>query len=554
MVEAMALARGSVAEDVLVERRRREPASSDDSPSVIAVAATPGRDATALERLAIGCLRFAPIAAVDGSRGILLDIHGCERWMVRIGGEPGLLDRIEAAFRSVGITARVAIADGVVPARAWARWRPTSLQSDRAGRHDRRVIPSGATSVVWAALDPLPVESLGLEAGIVERLHQVNVRWVGDLRRLPRMALPARYGVAVGRRLDQVIGRGGDAFHESGVTVVRPVVPMLVRREFMGPVRAREAVELAVIELVESLCSRLRDAGAGVRSLRLRVEPPDSAPWIDQIELARSTRRPGHLWSVLEPILDRVPLDTGLDAIELDAVRHRPLRRRSGAMLPGVVGAGSEVGRGVARKGTRDADDAADEESLAAFIDLVEVRLGSGGVRRADPVAGHVPEDRLRLVPLDRSEEIGATQERRLEDRLRHMASPRGPRPTVWLDPPEPIGVREIEGRPIDIRWRGEDLKIVAAVGPERIGAPWWRSAIGPVAPSTGDDAGPSSSRTSAGMPDHPVDGSPLPHRAYWSVRIASGGMASGGMVSGGMAWIFRASSSGRWFLQGVWA
>ena len=57
------------------------------------------------------------------------------------------------------------------------------------------MLPRGAG---WTALDPLPVECLGFDAEILDRLHQVNVRWVGELRRLPRTALPAlAFAIAV---------------------------------------------------------------------------------------------------------------------------------------------------------------------------------------------------------------------------------------------------------------------------------------------------------------------------------------------------------------------
>ena len=550
-------------------RGNQHPAANHTPDSIIVVPASPGRDAAAVERLAVGCLRFAPIVALDGAlfgaadhaRGdhadppnrILLDIRGCERWLVRMGGESGLLDRIEATFRSAGFGVRTAIADGVVSARAWAGWRPGLDDLGRVGRHDHRVLPRGAG---WTALDPLPVECLGFDAEILDRLHQVNVRSVGELRRLPRTALPARYGPALGRRLDQVVGRGGDAFHEAGVTVIQPKVPIVVRREFAGPVRSREAIELAVIELVEALHIRLRERGSGVRLLRVRVEPPDAEPWIDQIELARATRRPGHLWSVLEPLIDRLPLDAGVDAVELEAVRHRRLRRRSAAMWTGRHD-GSTTPAGA------DGEDGSAEESLAAFVDLVQARIGQGAVRRADPAGGHVPEDRMRLVSIDRREEVGEALERRVCERLRAATSPGGPRPTIWLDHPRSIRVDEVSGRPVRVRWRGEDHEIAEAVGPERIGTPWWRQRRLAGRPDSGTDSerghddesrgvrhgrgdrdgnrrdhDPTEASTTPGLPGS------LPHRSYWSVRLASGTAA----------WIFQASSTGGWFLQGLWS
>ena len=63
------------------------------------------------------------------------------------------------------------------------------------------------------------------------------------------------------------------------------------------------------------------------------------------------------------------------------------------------------------------------------------------------------------------------------------------------------------------------------AIGPETIGAPWWRrSDPEDDGAATGGDGGR--------------------RREYWSVRLDDGVAI----------WIFRASSNGRWFVQGIWA
>ena len=63
------------------------------------------------------------------------------------------------------------------------------------------------------------------------------------------------------------------------------------------------------------------------------------------------------------------------------------------------------------------------------------------------------------------------------------------------------------------------------AIGPETIGAPWWRGSP--------TQASPERVECDTGR-----------HRAYWSVRLDDGVAI----------WIFRASSNDRWFVQGIWA
>ena len=514
--------------------RRAAPRSTMIAPSEpIVVAADPARAMKALARLAVGCLRFAPIAAVDGDHGILLDIRGCDRWLSSRGGESGLLDRIETTFRRAGFAVRTAIADTVVAARAWAVWRPAAFPPSPSPsssppsrtpppRVDPRRVPSEA---IWSALDPLPVECLELDVDVVDRLHQVNVRRVGELRRLPRTALPARYGPVLHRRLDQAVGRGGDAFVEARVVPVRPADRVLASRTFAGPVRSAEAIELAMVDLVGELHDRLQTIAAGARILRIVAERVDAPDWIDQVELARATRRPSHLWSVLEPLVQRLPLDVGIDTLALEAARHRRLRDRSAPIVPGAVDR---------------AEDPHLEESFAAFVDLVQARFGGEAMRRFDPTSGHTPEDRMRMRPFDASDErrtrrdVACGERGASEDSLgvaiRQAIAATGPRPTSWLDHPEEITVDidiDIDGgRPVAIQWRGRRRAVTVASGPESIGAPWWRRAI---VPGSGIDGAASTV---------------VPRRDYWCVQFDGGGAI----------WVFRASSTGRWFVQGVWS
>ena len=99
-----------------------------------------------------------------------------------------------------GFTVSLAAADTAPAARAWAGYRD-AWRPDRGGHatpgvriagpatRDPRIISPDATS---ARLDGLPIESLDLDPDTLEALRAVNVRLIGELRRLPRIALPAR--------------------------------------------------------------------------------------------------------------------------------------------------------------------------------------------------------------------------------------------------------------------------------------------------------------------------------------------------------------------------
>ena len=449
------------------------------------------RVAAALKKLAERSLRFAPIASVDGLDGIILNIRGCERWLAGRGGETGLLDGIRRVFHRAGFFISTAIADTVVVARGWSRHRPgIEFDDPMNGRIDERILPAGVT---MSAIDSLPLECLGLDQDVVKRLHEVRVRRVAELRRLPRMALPSRYGPSILHRLDQAAGR-----IPTPLIPVRPAEAISIARNFEGPIRCGETIELAVVDLLAGLHEKLGSRGLGARMLRIRATIPDSTDWIETVELARATRRPGHLWAVLEPLLRRLPLDGGVDRIDLEVPLHRRLGHRTGRLLAdGDEPAGGD-----------------DQESRAAFVDLVQARFGRESIRGFSPRPGHVPEDQNRLVPLgDLSNASGGD----MAASMAGLVGVPGSRPTIWLDRPESIGVRESDEKIVAVRWRNDWYAVAAASGPEPIGAPWWRR----------DDVG----REIAG-------------RDYWRVRLEGVGDF----------WIFHASSRGEWYLQGAWA
>ena len=466
-----------------------------DEGGVLVVSPTPDRDQVDLRRLAEKCLRFAPITATDGPAGILLDLTGCRRVLDRRGGESGLLDRIEQAFNGAKIHVTAAVADTAVAARAWAEYRQ---EAEKADEHlDSKIIPPGRQADF---LGSLPVECLGFSSETLEAIHEVNVRTVRQLQRLPRASLPVRYGGDVLCRLDQAMGR-----LPMVIEPVRPRIAVSERVEFNGPVRSRQAIEIAIADLLHRVRRRLEDLESGARILRIRIERPDLPDWIRGVELSRATRRREHLWMMLQPVIERLPLDHGVDSIELEIPRHRRLRHEPATMIEG-----STNDERVSIRET--------EADQAAFVDLIQSRFGSRSVQQAAGLSGHVPEDEARIEPVER-------KEGRASPSFQIGPPARALRPTVLHRPPIPV---EVECRgviPTTVVRDDASWIVDVAEGPECIGAPWWRS------------AGADSTRARSGTGREP-------QRHYWRLRIDSGTWI----------WIFKSWSTGRWFLHGTWA
>jgi protein ImuB len=103
-------------------------------------------------------------------------------------------------------------------------------------------------------------------------------------------------------------------------------------------------------------------------------------------------------------------------------------------------------------------------EALAPLIDRLRNRLGERSVFRVAPVASHIPERAIAIVPA-----LGPSREDSWPEGIA--------RPVRLLPCPEPIdaAVPLPDDPPSHFRWRSIDHRVVRAEGPERIAPEWWR-------------------------------------------------------------------------------
>ncbi|MGE0719106.1 MAG: DNA polymerase Y family protein, partial [Alphaproteobacteria bacterium] len=222
-VDAAAAAAGLRPGEALADARARLPALRTAD-------AVPDRDAADLEALAGWCRRYTPWTRADAPAGVLLDVTGCT---ALFGGEAALLADLGDRLGRRGFAHRLAIAD--TPGAAWAAARYAAGPSPA-------VLPPGAAR---AALAPLPVEALGLDAADAAGLRRVGLARIGDLYPLPRAPLVARFGTTVATRLDQALG-----------TLAEPVMPQApaperrVRLAFAEPILTAEPIAAAARRLL----------------------------------------------------------------------------------------------------------------------------------------------------------------------------------------------------------------------------------------------------------------------------------------------------------------
>ena len=374
-------------------------------------------DQQAMERLALWARRWCPWTATDG-QGIILDTTGSDHlW----GGEPAMLEDIEARLSLLGFSARLALAPTWGAAWAMARFGPV------------RAIWRGPGD-----LARLPVAALRLGTDTALLLHRLGLKTVGDLTAVPRLALARRFSRAKLAdnpllRLDQMTGH-----------LAEPLAPPETPLTFQASALLAEPIfdpthHLPV--LCEDLCVRLAASDRGARHLRLTVYRTDGeVRWID-ISLASASRDATHLVFLFRDRLQKIDPGFGFDLITLEALVTEGL----GVVQADLAGGTDET------------------LELSHLVDRLAVRFGANALSRSVARASHVPERaEMRAAPLAR---------------IQDTPPPLAERPLRLLDHAEEIRVLYAvpEGPPAQFVWRRRTHRTVRYAGPERIAPEWWQ-------------------------------------------------------------------------------
>lgn len=381
-------------------------------PGLVAEAADPAADERMLETLRRWSLRYCPWAALDGRDGLLLDVTGSAHLH---GGEDGLARDAGARLARAGFAVRIGVAD--TPGAAWA------LAHFAGG-----VAPAGGTA---AALAPLPVAALRLDADRATGLQRLGLRRIGDLTELARGPLARRFGQDLLDRLDRVLG-----------TLPEPIAPradpprFAVRLTLPEPIGLVADVMAGLERLLVRLCDSLRAEEAGARAFVLTLRRVDHAAARVPLRLAAPMRDPARILPLFARGIEAADAGFGIDQLRLEARGVEPL------------------------PATQIGSRAASAERLDALVTRIGARIGLDNVRRLRPVESHVPERSFALVPAAEAAPCGAW--------------PARPERPLTIFPPEPIAARAA-APPARFRWRRMSFAAGRATGPERIAAEWWR-------------------------------------------------------------------------------
>ena len=387
-------------------------------PSLQVMEDPPGLSERLLKGLAQWCIRYSPIVNMD-TDGLLLDVTGCAHlW----NGEETYLKKITTALEKIGYSVRACIADTI--GAAWALARCGKIH----------IVPPGEQ---LNALLPMPSIALRIEAGIAEQLHKLGLTTIAHFINIPRNSLRRRFGEELLLRLDQALGK-----EEEQVIPLLPPVAWQERLPCLEPVLTLSGIEMALLQLLEKLCSRLQKENKGLRKAVFICHRADHR--IEKIETG--THRPSnnidHLFKLFELRLGNIEPAMGIELFILEAplVEDRmPQQEKLWASPRGL-----------------------DNKGLPELLDRISNKFGSAPIQRFLPGEHHWPERSYSTAALD--------------EKIQSPWHTGRPRPLQLLPYPEPIEVTAPipDYPPMLFRYKKKLHTITKADGPERIEQEWW--------------------------------------------------------------------------------
>lgn len=380
-----------------------------------------GKAEELLQNIALWCIRFTPLAAVDFPDGVVLDCSGCTHLL---NGDEAYVIHILRRLEARGYHARAVMTDTIAASWALSRFGNREI-----------VIPPGEQV---AAIQDLPPAALRVGGTIIERLHKLGLNTIGHFANMQRPALQKRFGVTLLQRLDQVSGLEPE--------LMQPVqLPKQYeeRLHCLEPISTVKGIEIAIERLLAQLCQLLESEGKGLRNASLRCHRLDGD--IQQVTIGTNlpTRNAPHLMKLFELRISQLQPDLGFELFELQALTVEPIEFDQISIW--------------------DEKDPHDIAEVAELLDKIISKQGPKAVRRYFPAQHYWPERSFQ-----KTESIETIRDTEWRTDL--------PRPIHVLNRPHVIEVSVPipDYPPMLFFYQGKRHQVMKADGPERIEQEWW--------------------------------------------------------------------------------
>jgi protein ImuB len=403
-------------------------------------------EAAQLAQLGQWAKRYTPkVAVYDGVAAygqaakslLILDVTGCSHLF---GGLAAMSQDVAVALRGKGFEVRCAVAPTAALARALCLVPPAKAQFV--------LVDEGK---LLSSVRALPVGVLDVAKESIEFLQHMGFARLGELLRLPRQQLLARFGMELLNAIDALLG------DRSSALIMLADEKMWQREEnLLEPIRSMDLLLVAIQHMLTPLCKALEEEKKGVQELTVLLTDLERSKKKVCIKSAKPTVQVRRLMRLLELkcakdahlLFNGHAMDGGVERIAIAATRVATLRQQQIAL---------------------DHKEEQMSMKLSTLIDALANRLNEETIFQMLPAQSYIPE-RAVVRSHDFSHGIDSASDSSLKPA--HL----GARPLHMLANPEPIVALALlpDHAPIRFLWRSKTIRIVKADGPERIAPEWW--------------------------------------------------------------------------------
>jgi protein ImuB len=374
----------------------------------------------ALRALADWALQFSGAVCLDVPRWLVWLEIGAS--LTYFDGLSALRSRIEHGLAALHYAAAVGIA-------------PTLEAAAVLGYHAGG--PAALTlEAVEALTAPLPLETLALEARVIEQLRATGLKTMGEVLALPKAALARRFGPQVPDYLQRLLGRRPDPRrrHVAADTYRR-------RYDFAEPIQTLEALLFPLRRLLQEFEGYLRGRDVAIQRLELTLRHRDSPDGAFTLHTSAPMRDALRLFALVREKLERTPWHSAVTEVIVCATEFQAPEILQGDFFD---------------------DSRRQSAGWAALLDKLRARLGEQAVRQLGLRDDHRPEHAWCV----QSDAPGPMPDVPFPDR------------PLWLLKPTPVDrPAKLLGRPERIEagwWSGVDATRDYYLAISREGARWW--------------------------------------------------------------------------------
>ncbi|MEP7232086.1 MAG: DNA polymerase Y family protein [Ginsengibacter sp.] len=374
-----------------------------------------------LKKIALWCIRFTPVVAVDLPNGIILDTTGCTHlW----GSEEVYLKVIINRLKEFGFHIRAAMADTIGAAWAISRYGKTKAIIE-TGKHIE-------------ALMNLPAAALRLDVHQLDKLHKLGLHTISSFMNMQRSVLRRRFGEHFLLQLDYALGNKEE--------IIQPVIPVEAYHErlhCMENIQTKTGIEIALKRLLEEICRRLQKEGKGLRRASFKAYRIDDKTEEISIVTNHASNNTHHLFKLFELKIATIEPALGIELFTLDALKVEDIITIQETFWT--------------------ANNSLESIEVAELLDNLQSKFGNDIVHRYLPDEHHLPERSVK-------EATSLKEKSLIEWRTDKL------RPIQLLHQPQRIEVTAPipDYPPMNFTYKGKLHKVLKADACERIEAEWW--------------------------------------------------------------------------------